>query len=197
MKYMYIDERRLQLFNELIKKWDQVLKKFEKVMGHEDLPYAYGERPNIGFVAISAAKLGFITLEEYESQKKSKYGRADLWLYHQKSHISISIEAKITSLSWKSKIVASRIGKTLDSAIEDVKKVKEYEGATYSIGIAFLKPYNANPENFSPKIFWEQIKDRSMTGADFCAMHLCSRKIWTKQKYAKGFPGIVMAGRFL
>jgi len=196
-----MDMRRHQLIKNLIEKWDQTLKDFENVMTIEDLPYVYGERTNIGLLAVAAAKIGFVVLEEYAQQKnqdgQSKPGRADLWLYSEDNSLDISIEAKFKELSWNSKRVAELIKPILEDAVHDVEKVRPYEDARYSLGIAFIRPYNANPNDFNPVTFWDQISDRSSLGADFCAMHLCQKNIWTKQKYAKGYPGIVIAGKFL
>jgi hypothetical protein len=194
MKYLNIDGRLNEIFTKLINKWDQTLRKYEQVMKEDDLPYVYGERPNLGILATSATKLGFITLEEYETQRKGKYGRADLWMYNKILNIDVSIEAKFVILSWKSNILAKTINRKLDLAVDEVSNVDE--DARYSLGIVFLRPYGADPETFKPINYWNQIKDRSAIGADFCAMHICKTETWANQQYAKGYPGIVMAGKF-
>lgn len=196
MKYLSIDGRRSPLFKDLIEKWDHTLREFENVMSVEDLPYVYGERTNLGLLAVASAQVGFIALEEYRTEKKGKYGRSDLWLYNGVHSVDISIEAKFCELSWNSKIVAQKLKKLLDAAVDNAEVTKKYEGATYSLGIAFIRPYNADPNQFISSTYWNQISNRSLTDADFCAMHLCRKDIWTKQKYAKGYPGIVMAGKF-
>ncbi len=200
MKYFAMDMRRPQLIKNLIEKWDQTLRDFEKVMTIEDLPYVYGERTNIGLLAVAASKMGFVVLEEYALQKnqggQSKPGRADLWLYSEDNSLDISIEAKFKELSWNSKRVAELIKPILEDAVHDVEKVRPYEGAKYSLGIVFIRPYNANPNNFNPVGFWDQFSNRSSLGADFCAMHLCKYEIWSQQQYNKGYPGIGIAGKF-
>jgi len=196
MKYLSIDGRLNELFEDLIEKWDQTLIKYEQVLGIEDLPYGYGERTNLGILATASAKLGFIALEEYRIEKEKKYGRADLWLFNKDHSLDISIEAKFRELSWNSKMVAEKVKVDLNAAVDDVKKVKKYEEAKRSLGISFIRPYNADPNDFDANHYWDQISDRSLTGADFCAMHLCPENIWVKQEYATGRPGIIMAGKF-
>ncbi|MFC1951640.1 hypothetical protein ACFLYI_01180 [Chloroflexota bacterium] len=194
MLYMEIDGRRKELFAKLINKWDSTLRRYEQVMREEHLPYVYGERPNLGILSIAATKLGFITLEEYETKRKGKYGRADLWMYDKTLNIDVSVEAKFVTLSWKSKILAETIKKKLALAVDEVSVVDE--DLSCSLGIVFVRPEGATPANFQPTDYWAQIKDRSSIGADFCAMHICKTKTWANQKYAKGCPGIVMAGKF-
>ncbi len=194
MKYLEIDGRRRPIFSELIRKWDQTLRKYEQVMKEEDLPYVYGERPNLGILATAATKLGFITLEEYETKRKGKYGRADLWMYNETLNIDVSVESKFVKLSWKSKKLAEKIGKKLDSAVEEVKEVDE--DSHYSLGLVFILPYHAKPETFHPNEYWDEIVNSLKTGADFCAMHICKTETWANQVNAKGCPGIVMVGKF-
>lgn len=200
MKYFTMDMRRPQLIKNLLEKWDQTLRDFEKVITVEDLPYVYGERTNIGLLAAAATKTGFIVLEEYALQKRQgrqyKPGRADLWLYNAENSLDISIEAKCKELSWNSKRVAELIKPILEDAVHDVEEVRPSEGAKYSLGIVFIRPCNANPHNFNPSDFWTQLSDRSLLSADFCLMHLCKYNIWSQQKYNKGYPGIVILGKF-
>ena len=194
MQYLEIDGRRNEIFSKLINKWDQTLRKYEQVMKEEDLPYVYGERPNLGILATAATKLGFITLEEYETKRKGKYGRADLWMYSEALNIDVSIEAKFVKLSWKSSLLAETISRNLDLAVDEVSAIDE--NALYSLGIVFIRPYGADSVKFQPVNYWNQIKDRSAIGADFCSMHICKTETWANQQCAKGYPGIVMAGKF-
>jgi len=199
MKYIDIDMRRTQ-FKELIEKWDRLLIDFENVMTTEDLPYIYKERTSVGLLAAAATKKGYIVLEEYGTEKQHKgqtrAGRADLWLYKKDKSIDISLEAKYKEISWSSKKVIEVVKPILKKAVSDVNEVRPSEGAKYSLGVVFVRPYNANPDSYNPDDFWDQFGDKSSLGADFCAMHLCKYEIWSEQKYNKGYPGICIAGKF-
>ena len=85
----------------------------------------------------------------------------------------------------------------LDDAVKDVSKVIPSEGARYSIGVVFIRPKNANPEDYDPNNFWNQLNNRSSFGAHFCALHLSKYEIWSQQQYNIGYPGIALVGRFL
>ncbi len=200
MNYISLNRHWHPIFEKLLVNWDKTLTYFEKIMTTEDLPYIYGERTNIGLLATAASKTGFITLEEYAVQKRhekqDKPGRADLWLYNPKYQIDVSIEAKFRELSWNSKKIVEIIEPILSNAVKDVSRVVPAEGARYSLGVVFIRPKNANPEDYNPDDFWTQINDRSFLGADFCALHISKNEIWSQQEYNRGYPGIAMVGRF-
>jgi len=201
MKYLEMDRRRPKLIENLLEEWDKTLREFEKVMTVEDLPYIYGERTNIGFLAAAATKMGIIVLEEYALQKRKgrllKPGRADLWLYSNKNSIDISIEAKLKTLSWKSRKLPELINPILQDAVKEVDKVRPSENSRYSLGIVFVRPYHANLDEFEPDVFWNQLGDRSSFKADFCAFHLCDYEVWSQQENHEGCPGIGIVGKFL
>ena len=71
MKYLAMDMRRPLLIKNLIEKWDETLRDFESVMTVEDLPYIYGERTNIGLLAVASTKIGFIALDGRNAEKLS------------------------------------------------------------------------------------------------------------------------------
>ena len=201
MKYIDMDMRRPHLIKNLLEMWDRTLGDFEKVMTINDLPYIYGERTNIGFLAAAATKIELVVLEEYALQKRkgrqSKQGRADLYLCSKDGSFDINIEAKLKELSWNSRRASEVIKPVLQDAVNDVDKVHPSENPKCSLGIVFVRLYNANPNEFDPGNFWTQLGDRTSFGADFCAMHLCRYEVWSQQKYNEGYPGIGIVGKFL
>ena len=70
MKYIDMDMRGPHLIKNLLEMWDRTLGDFEKVMTINDLPYIYGERTNIGFLAAAATKIELVVLQEYALQKR-------------------------------------------------------------------------------------------------------------------------------
>jgi hypothetical protein len=178
IKYINYDESKFPVeIKELLNEWDLVLKKFEKVLNSEDIPYIYGERANIGFLAAAATKLGYIVLEEYAIERRKEkhwqHGRADLWLYSTDDSFDASIEAKIAESSWNSNRVPDIIRGAFKEVISEAKQVKQYEKPMHSIALIFLRPYNADPGQYNTDDYWNKLNDPSKYGADFCAMHLC------------------------
>jgi hypothetical protein len=63
--FSYFGDRRLHFIRRLLREWHHQLTNFETLM-HNDLPYRYGERTNIGVLTAAALRLkGTVALEEY------------------------------------------------------------------------------------------------------------------------------------
>ncbi|MDP3955455.1 MAG: hypothetical protein Q8Q15_03780, partial [bacterium] len=170
----------------------------EQVMGNDDLPYTYGERANLGILAVATTKAGYIPLEEYSADKgrgkHSRVGRADLWLTNKKGNKAFDFEAKCIRLSIRPKHLIDTIQNILKTACEDANDIRNK--SQYNIGIVFICLYGANNENFKSDInkFWVQLRDRRSYEADFCALHIC--QTWSKNEHGD-CPGIAVIGRYI
>lgn len=192
------DRRQLFICN-LLESWDGVLRDLETAMEYWDLPYVYGERPNLGILAAAATRIGYVPFEEYSAQKgwgrSQQLGRADLWLATKEGRKQYDFEAKHIPLSFRTKKLAKTIQRHLDIAARDVSNIR-YK-ADCSIGIVFASPYGATPKDFDPNPFWDQLSDLKQYGGDFCAFHICESKIWSRNDYYKDRPGIAIVGRYI
>jgi hypothetical protein len=200
MEFCEIDHKKRVLIPGLLEKWDKTLREMEETLGVYDLPYVYGERTNIGILASAAAKLGYLTLEEYSTEKRRSRkwnpGRADIYICRKDGQQEFNIEAKYDTVSFNSYRLAQKIGRLLDEAAKDVKKLRPY-ARVHRLGVAFLRPYGARPDDFDPTPFWTQLRDRASYGGSFCALHLCKYEIWSKHQEHVGCPGIAIVGKYV
>lgn len=199
MEFCQVDRRRV-LIPQLLEMWDKTLHELEKAFSVYDLPYFYRERPNIGILASAATKLGHLTLEEYSAerrrQRKWQRGRADLYICSKDGRQEFNIEAKYETVSFNSHRIAEKLGPLLEEAVKDVVKLRYSEQVYYRLGVVFLRPYGARPDDFDPTPFWTQLCDRASYSGDFCALHLCKHEIWSKNERDASCPGIAIVGKY-
>jgi hypothetical protein len=88
--------------------------------GH-DSPFAYHEVASVGFLSCAASRANFLTLNEYELEKKRGWGRADLWMLHR--GISYSFEFK---RAWHA-ATAQNLITTLREARRDIGRIPDDE----------------------------------------------------------------------
>lgn len=198
MKYCEVDHR-LVAIPALLESWDKTLRELEKAFGIHDLPYVYRERTNVGILAAAATKLGYLTFEEYSVEKRRqrrwRQGRADLYICSKDSRKEFNIEAKYKVVSFRNQRLAQTIAPILETVIKDVVVLRKSEHSR-RIGIVFLRPWGAKPDDFDPTPFWSQLRDRASYGADFCAFHLCKFEIWSQQETHNDCPGIAVVGKY-
>ena len=191
------DRRRSRIY-ELLVNWNGALRALEKAMDTSDLPYVYRERPNLGILAVAAAKTGYIPFEEYSTEKgrgkSRRKGRGDLWLVAKDGSKAFDFEAKYIDVSLHSKKLAKTIQHHLDIVVKDAFALPYKSDCT--IGIVFVCPYGATRENFNPELFWRQLSDLRLYSGDFCALHTCPPEIWW-HNYHKGRPSIAIVGRYV
>ena len=187
------------LIPDLLEKWDKTLRELEEAFGVYDLPYVHGERTNIGILASAATKLGYLTLEEYSAEKrrqrKWKSWRADIYICSKDGQQEFNIEGKYDTVSFNTHRLVQKLSRLLDEAAKDVLKLRPYEGVN-RLGVVFLHPYGARPDDFAPTPFWTELRNRASYGGDFCALHLCEYEIWSKHQEYVGCPGIAIVGKY-
>lgn len=196
--FWFEGDRRRSLIYPLLKSWHRVLCDLETAMGTWDLPYIFGERPNLGILAAAAVRVEYVPFEEYSAEKgrgkSRRKGRADLWLATKNGTKAFDFEAKYIEPSFRSKRLDGTIQYHLDIAAEDASDIRYKSDNT--VGIVFISPYGATHEDFSANLFWDQLSDLRQYSGDFCALHICAPEIWSQTSY-KDRPGIAIVGRYI
>src|SRR5262245_243048 len=96
----YCTKRSVNSFKPLFKSWKKVLAWTTTRLAHcryPDHAYWYGERTNVGLLAMAAHKQGWIPLQEPSVPRRGKNGgRSDLWIYMKRGRNSkvLDFEAK-------------------------------------------------------------------------------------------------------
>lgn len=168
---------------------------------HQDLPYFYTERTDIGLLSAAAHEMGAVPIEEYSADKgkgaRRYTGRADLWICL-KDGTTFDFEAKQQWIPLNSKRIAKLIKPVLGEAAYAAKELT-YK-SDWSIGIDFVTPY---VRTLSRKIesvpFKKQILDNDSYDGDFVAVHFCDEQIWKTARIDKEFfyPGIATVGKII
>ena len=196
--FRFQGDRRHSFIYNLLARWDRVLRDLEAAMAPWDLPYVYGERPNLGILAAAATRIGYIPFEEYSAEKgrgkSRRKGRADFWLATENGTRAFDFEAKYIQPSFRSKRLARTIQRHLDMASKDAADIRYKSDCT--IGIVFISPYGATYKDFSSNLFWNQLSDLSQYGGGFCAFHICAPEIWSRTD-SQDRPGIAIVGRYI
>jgi hypothetical protein len=123
---------KLAHWSPLLEKWLNLIKYYCRYM-EDDVPYCYSERTNIGVLAVTAWKVGWVALEEFGSRKRAqKHGRSDLYIYPDNRVMGEYIEAK---QAWN----INKAEDALSQALKDAQKLRKIEGNLY-IGLAFISP---------------------------------------------------------
>lgn len=175
---------------------------------HQDLPYFYTERTDIGLLSVAAHEMGAVSIEEYSADKgkgaKKYTGRADLWICL-KDGTTFDFEAKQQWISLNSKRIAKLIKPVLRGAAYATKELT-YK-SDWSIGIVFVTPYvrtlsrKIESVPFKKQIlaFKKQILDNDSYDGDFVAVHFCDEQIWKTARIDKEFfyPGIATVGKII
>ena len=175
---------------------------------HQDLPYVYIERTDIGLLSAAAHEMGAVPIEEYSADKgkgAERYiGRADLWICL-KDGTTFDFEAKQEWIPLNSKRIAKIIKPKLEEAAYAAKKLTY--PSNWSIGIVFVTPYihtlsrkiESMPFKKQILAFKKQILDNDSYGGDFVAVHFCDEQIWKTARIDKEFfyPGIATVGKII
>lgn len=198
--FWFEGDRRRPVIEDLLISWDGVLRDLETAMETWDLPYVFGERPNLGILAVAATRIGHVPFEEYSAEKgrgkSRRTGRADLWLATKNGIREFDIEAKCIQVSFRSKRLSKTVRHHLDIAAQDASDILNKSDKT--IGIVFISPYGARREDFDTSFFWDQLCDMSQYGGNFCALHICAPEILSRApKCYEDRPGIAIVGRYI
>jgi hypothetical protein len=140
------NRKGLNHWEPLLNEYLNLVERYCQIMKCEDVPYYYGERPNLSLLSAAAWQCGRIALEEFAHKKGSteqeeKHGRADLWIADE-SGVEELIEAKWKWLCMGGDGFAAAIEKTMDEAMKDVGKTRGSTGVR-AIGVSFFPLYKA------------------------------------------------------
>ncbi len=187
----------------ILYKWGSLLKKYEKTMSSDDLPYFYIERTNIGLLSSAALNSGYFPLEEYSTEKgkeaKKRIGRADLRIF-KNSGESIDFEAKQIWIGMrnKEKDIKERIKEELSDSLKDVGDIKDK--ADTQVGIVFAVPYTSTNHEINKKYlknFRKAVSDISNIDKHFAAIHFCEERYYEKAVYNENiYLGIAIVGKY-
>lgn len=152
-----ISNDKLEPLRPVLQAWiDNVIQYVELFDGH-DLPYWYNERANVGVLSAAAWKAGFVSLEEFQSNKfaiasapadtscssakespRTKKGRCDLYIAD--ANKEFFIEAKVSYPS------IHNLAKCFDAGMAKIAKDKRNVGDkdSYHLSALFCAPYAAD-----------------------------------------------------
>ena len=185
----------------------------------EEAPWWYGERANISVLASAAARLSWIALEEFATQKtlgskskdkkkaESKYGRCDLYVYDYKQRGSGNVGASGQDFAFEAKHAwgafrpksgqESRVEAKWSQAVEAARCL-HIEEADHKLGLLFFVPFAKNPE-FSPEERMSAVERAcSFEGVEAVAWYWIGSKIQKPpciEANKEYYPGIVVALR--
>lgn len=176
-KPFYGRTKRADDFRSLFRRWHNLLSwsalRLSKT-DSPDHPFWYGERTNVGWIALAAYKKGWLPIHEPSITRKKRVrsrgkvrtkkiaGRSDLWIFkgQGKNQIFFDLEAKEADLSLRPFLASEKefsfprdIRTKLKAAVRDVSnKDKEIKGDV-GIGIVFIRLYlRQNPTNATKKV---------------------------------------------
>jgi len=181
----------------LMNSWDSTLRQYEREWGKGSyLPYVYGERANIGILAIAAAMIKALPFEEYSIKKgrghQKHTGRADLEILARNKQLW-HIEAKRLQKSFRSHDFIDVVREKLNDAANEAES--STEGSNLRMGIVFVIPYGIIEPHTQCKQFVDRISDLKSLKADFSAIHFAKPELY--QKAHKDSPGIAIVGRYV
>jgi hypothetical protein len=182
----------------LFNAWNHTLKAYERALGNAGLPYIYGERANVGHLALAARDIGAFPWIEAPASEGG--GNPDLYVERP------GREAYLFEVKW---IDPSRTVNKDPTEVSDLIKVRLSEAkraarrrsraeADIFIGIVFvpLALHEDHVGDFRPNT-WRTLAEKLVKargGPDFAVVHLYSREIWsTGQHYC---PGVLLLGSY-
>jgi hypothetical protein len=189
--------------------WPKILEKYESAWSNTgNLPYTYGEQPDIGLLAIAAWEIKAFPFIEFWYKKDNKTGiyagRTDLeilWkgLGRKKADWLSGVEAKRAEVSCSAKRndkdLAQTIEKHLNKAAEDVHSLTEYYPHYYNrLALVFGRLEEVSDDFDRERFSYNLFSAAWQTGADFCSIHFCDDGIRKKTKEER--PGIAIIGKF-
>jgi hypothetical protein len=177
--------------------WDSTLHKYERKWGDEGpLPYVYGERSNIGILAVAAAKIRAFPFEEFSTTKRRGHrkggGRADLEIMTENNQIW-HIEAKRIQKSFRKLDFIDAVRSNLNVATKEANNLEE--GSELRMGIVFVIPSRITDARGGCGQFVKKMSDLKSLEADFCAIHLAKPQLYRKPH--PDAPGIAIVGRYV
>lgn len=106
---------------------------------NKDYCWWYGERPQIGFLAIACWLNGWAALEEWGTKKQSSHGRNDLWIGRGSIQMFIEAKYKYLYVHYGKNEVNTGIQEILSKAKNAASSLKD-DVPGFKIGAAFITP---------------------------------------------------------
>jgi hypothetical protein len=190
-RVFYSRTRQANILPTLFAEWHSILSKSTTWLARSsepDHPYWYGERTNVGWLALAAYEKGWLPLQEPTVPRRGKRaGRSDLWVYASRGPNTrvYDFEAKDAWLNVDSPknpqtfYRRDYIKKNLKKALKQLKKPQGYAGHS-GVGLVFVRLYG-NKKSTKSDLMLDTvrfIKAATSTrvlkkaGADFIALYL-------------------------
>lgn len=176
-KPFYGSSKRAKDYRSLFGKWHDLLSwsalRLSKT-DSPDHPFWYGERTNVGWIALAAYEEGWLPIQEPSITRKKKIrsrgkirtkkiaGRSDLWILkgQGKNQTLIDLEAKEADMSLQSFLALEKpfsfpgdIRAKLKAAVRDVSNKHTEIKGDVGIGIVFIRLYlRNNSTNAAPRV---------------------------------------------
>lgn len=205
----------------LFRKWNGLLSRATFRLArskHPDCPFWYGERSQVGWLAIAAHETGWLPLQEaYVARKGKGGGRTDLWGIQGRGESACiyDFEAKFANLnlstlkSYNSFVEVDDIRGKLRWAMRQAKSKKNDYAGDVGVGLVFILLYARNGTTRSEQIdllkdFKKAATNKSAfagVNADFLALYVAGYSSVVnvvkanKGKYEPSL-GVAVLGRF-
>lgn len=127
----------------LLNQWISLTNKYCDAFSGKDAPYYYNERANIGVLSGAAWTIGWLSLEEFQHEKKTRekwLGRADLYLSSEKDEFYVEAKYRPVSLESRDGIVEIT-NESIKLAIKDSKATRRTIGGGSVVAAAFIPVY--------------------------------------------------------
>lgn len=190
---------------QLIDSWHKVLSNYEKTLGNDGIPYMFGERTNVGHLALAAFDTGafpFIeTISPFDEEE-------DPCLRQVKPDLELSVPGLDGTYWFEAKYLgpgrtrplnpdsyADLALKYLDDATEQIQDPR-WDDQDYVFGVAFaviaIKEEHKTQyqEEDYRRLSKEMVAKKS--GPDFSTVHFCPREVWLEGRHR--CPGVMLIG---
>ena len=202
MNVIWVDRSKRDLFlSRVLIEWDRLLRHYERTLGNEEIPYIYGERTNVGVLAVAAANMGGLTYIEATTDRRRRgkraTGRPDLFVATENGRSRYYLEAKAVDHNpvTDGAEAVETVKRRLREARRQARSVDD-RGPNDRIGITFviakIKP--AETDEYDATEFERRFGNPATFLADFAAVHHCARSIWAKGPHT--CPGVALIGRY-
>jgi hypothetical protein len=218
-KCFYRRTVRAKKLHGLFAKWHALLRDATPRLANSkypDCPFWYGERTQIGWLALALHDIGWLPLQEpYVMRKKKAAGRTDLWgiLGHKKRCLTFDFEAKFANFNISSQhtqtsfLSVDDINQKLRRAVRQVRNKHKDHLGDVGVGLVFAllytrrgtKKLQMKNELNSFKKLVTNIKSMAQSKLDFIALYVTYHRHVKRVQELYGYepcPGVVVFGRF-
>lgn len=213
-------KNKIRPLRPVLKKWRNILQKYNRVVSNDLHPYANNERTNTGLLAAAIWTSGgtHVALEEFRVDRKDKnsskrVGRSDLWFTLKKGdwEDGYNLEAKrplfplSKYLLSKGLYLSQELRGSMQQATKALQSLHPSECAHNLLAAVFVVPQFSNGElsNLTKKEkekivsdFFDDLQSQVKNqGFDFYAEYRPSSKKLGKNKEGWRYPGIALVGQ--